>query len=553
VLCSNCGYENPSLNRFCGMCGTPLPQKPITAPGAQSTLSFTRLPIEVSRPVSSTVSKDAKKVPAAASKKASSTVVEEAPSIAPSSPEPQVFESQLPPVQQSTTTDTSSAHAEKNYFSQAAESESLEQFIAGFHYTPPSEEDEVTMTGDRPVVDLDMKLQSSLPDTLPEERMQVAESPVTTSSPVSQDMPAIKQEPVEPPPFAMRAEKTQAANRSRFLDIAEPVAQPAVPETHTSIGGPSFLGLSDTPAMPETYDTSGRSHWRAWLAIIVLLIFAGLGFLEWRAEKNQSTSGPIGIMKMQIERLRGKKDATVTPAPSAAPITESGSTPQPQGSGPDMQVVPAQKPQTSAPNNTNNPAPSPQKPANSAAPSTPAGTPQSKAQPPSQAPDKPSSTRSATDGDGNPPPSTPAATDQTPTRESDPAAESGKDELVKAENASDAAAASAWLWKSVAKGNGEAPIRLANMYIKGDGVPQNCEQALVLLRSAATKENAAARSRLGSLYAAGTCVPRDRVRAFEYMSSAVEANPNATWARNFREQLWANMTPQERTQAQKYR
>jgi hypothetical protein len=127
------------------------------------------------------------------------------------------------------------------------------------------------------------------------------------------------------------------------------------------------------------------------------------------------------------------------------------------------------------------------------------------------------------------------------------------EELAKAENASDAAAASAWLWKAVAKGNPEAPIRLANMYIKGDGVTKSCEQALVLLKSAAAKENAAARSRLGSLYATGNCVPRDRVRAFEYMNSALDVNPNAPWARDFREQLWNQMTPQERTLAQKSR
>ena len=105
----------------------------------------------------------------------------------------------------------------------------------------------------------------------------------------------------------------------------------------------------------------------------------------------------------------------------------------------------------------------------------------------------------------------------------------------------------------MAKGNPEAPIKLANMYIKGDGVSQSCDQAMVLLRSAAAKENAPARSRLGALYATGTCVPRDRVRAYEYMSQAVEANPNAAWARDFRKQLWEHMTPQEREEARKSR
>jgi hypothetical protein len=127
----------------------------------------------------------------------------------------------------------------------------------------------------------------------------------------------------------------------------------------------------------------------------------------------------------------------------------------------------------------------------------------------------------------------------------------GAEELAKAANASDAAAASAWLWKSVAKGNPEAPIKLANMYIKGDGVPQSCEQAMVLLRSAAAEENAAARSRLGALYATGTCVPRNRVRAYQYMNQALQVNPNAIWAKDFRQQLWTQMTPEERQQAQK--
>ncbi len=50
MVCSSCGQENPSTNRFCGMCGTPLPQRPLTAPGAQSTVGFTRVPVEPAGP-----------------------------------------------------------------------------------------------------------------------------------------------------------------------------------------------------------------------------------------------------------------------------------------------------------------------------------------------------------------------------------------------------------------------------------------------------------------------------------------------------------------------
>ena len=92
----------------------------------------------------------------------------------------------------------------------------------------------------------------------------------------------------------------------------------------------------------------------------------------------------------------------------------------------------------------------------------------------------------------------------------------GADELAKANNASDSAAEAAWLWKATAKGNPTAPVRLADMYIKGEGVPRSCEQAIVLLKTAAQKENAVARNQLASMYDSGTCVQRNRVEAYRW-------------------------------------
>ena len=48
MVCSACGYENQAGMRFCGMCGMPLPHRPLTTPGAQSTLNYTRVPLETS-------------------------------------------------------------------------------------------------------------------------------------------------------------------------------------------------------------------------------------------------------------------------------------------------------------------------------------------------------------------------------------------------------------------------------------------------------------------------------------------------------------------------
>ncbi|MDR3747176.1 MAG: zinc-ribbon domain-containing protein [Acidobacteriota bacterium] len=567
MLCSNCGFENPSGHRFCGMCGTPLPQPPITVPDAQSTVRFTRLPVEVSQAAPSSIANGPDRGAPAAIK--------------------------TPETQPTSAT-------EPNYFSQAEQAESIEQFIAGFRYTPPVQEDEVTMTGAKPELDSATKYEPAVPISLSEEpSMPVAEPPAKVEEPLAPQALPVEQAAVrddasaaeslaeqlspvitEPPPFATKGIKEQAPERSRFLDFSEPPAEEVPKSPETSIGGPSFLGLSDTPATPayisdeSDLGTTHASHWRAWTAVIVICVFAALGILEWRAEKGQSNNGPIGIMKMQIERLKGKKGAIITPPASSEAATQPAqpsSTSPPANSGPQMQAAPQQKPQTTNPQPAGSQETTPEKPANpgaaSNAPAPPvtkvqsAATPTSsttgnvaaggpKPQPPTAKAGSANST-SAQAANGSPNSTAQSAdTAESKTEKPGKTTTPGAEEFAKAATASDSAAASAWLWKAVAKGNPEAPVKLANMYIKGDGVPQSCDQAMVLLRSAAAKENAAARSRLGALYATGTCVPRNRVRAYEYMSEAVKANPNAAWARDFREQLWIKMTPQERQQAQ---
>ncbi len=557
MLCSNCGFENPTGHHFCGMCGTPLPQRPILAPGAQSTADLTRRPVEASQSVA----------PPSTNLSSSSTATE-----------PLGTETQH------------SVPTGPNYFSQAEQAESLEQFIAGFRYAPPPEEEEVTMTGAKPELDEAATYEPQAPVSLSDEPSVSEAEPlpnvdapsVSVADPVPNAEPLrprlverdaappaetiVEQPPliaIEPPPFATKGMKDQDAERSRFLDLSEPTKEEVPTSTPTRIGGPSFLGLSDTPAsMAYVADDSAerQSHWRVWSAIIVLGIFAVLGFLEWRAEKNQSSNGPIGIMKMQLDRLKGQKGAVITPpAPSQATSATAEPTPSssPQGSGPQMSVAPQPKPQTATPSPSSNRETESAKQANPGAASNPAtAIPTPKAQ---QSPTAPSGAANVakppeTTQSANAKPATSSAKAETPSAEAEKPAKAtspGAEELAKAASASDAAAASAWLWKAVAKGNPEAPVKLANLYIKGDGVPQSCEQALVLLRSAAAKENAAALSRLGTLYATATCVPRNRVRAYQYMGEALTANPAAAWPRQFKEQLWAQMTPEERQRAQK--
>ena len=59
------------------------------------------------------------------------------------------------------------------------------------------------------------------------------------------------------------------------------------------------------------------------------------------------------------------------------------------------------------------------------------------------------------------------------------------------------------LWNSVEKGNASAELQLAEMYWKGRGVVQNCDQALILLTAAARKGSAEAEKRLQEFHREG--------------------------------------------------
>jgi hypothetical protein len=130
---------------------------------------------------------------------------------------------------------------------------------------------------------------------------------------------------------------------------------------------------------------------------------------------------------------------------------------------------------------------------------------------------------------------------------------SGNPGINKGQNARSKAAEVTWLWKATAKGNPDAPIRLADIYIRGDVVPRNCAQAVDVLRTAAINENVRACNRLALMYAVGICVTSNRVEAYRWLGAALAADPNNQWAQRNRDLNWQQMTPHERTLAMKYR
>jgi hypothetical protein len=63
------------------------------------------------------------------------------------------------------------------------------------------------------------------------------------------------------------------------------------------------------------------------------------------------------------------------------------------------------------------------------------------------------------------------------------------------------------LWSSVQAGNTKAAVALADLYMRGDGVPVNCDQARVLLVVASKENNAEAIKKLQTLDETGCPAP----------------------------------------------
>jgi hypothetical protein len=95
-----------------------------------------------------------------------------------------------------------------------------------------------------------------------------------------------------------------------------------------------------------------------------------------------------------------------------------------------------------------------------------------------------------------------------PSAHSGTASTPGAEEMNRAAHASAPELRAVWLWRALAKGNPEAPVELATIYEQGSGVARSCDQARILLRSAAAKGNEQARQDLQQLQHRGGCSAR---------------------------------------------
>lgn len=327
---------------------------------------------------------------------------------------------------------------------------------------------------------------------------------------------------VEDPPARVEPTESRTLEKQRLADVREFKNPHALPPNR--ITGPSFLGLSDESS--ETSESSylldddqpQRSHWRAWVALAVLALLGFLIYKQWRAVKagaaevtqraaafssgNTSQSKPEGNVSGD-----GAASTAASQPPTDGALRSSSDLDKPE----DDKTAPessTSKDETAA---------SSSKDTTSAAASKAndqSDLSDAKAKEPEEA-----STEEAMDD---------AADTKTEEKDSAKTAKKSQpapDREPQFDNAS---------------------VDQADRYLRGQGVPQNCSRAISLLRSAAREGNPRAQVKLGALYATGHCVTQDRAAAYQWLARAQETQPNNSYLQRTMNNLWANMTPEER-------
>jgi zinc-ribbon domain/Sel1 repeat len=90
------------------------------------------------------------------------------------------------------------------------------------------------------------------------------------------------------------------------------------------------------------------------------------------------------------------------------------------------------------------------------------------------------------------------------------------------------------------------PVAEAERYINGQGVRQDCDHGLRLLKPAAEQSNPKAMIALGALYSTGTCTPRDLPTAYRWFALALHKEPDNQPLQDDLQKLWSQMTQPER-------
>lgn len=256
-----------------------------------------------------------------------------------------------------------------------------------------------------------------------------------------------------------------------------------------SISGPSFLGLSGEADIGLLDEEEPRSHVRRNVLLAILAVFLVLAVMQWRSMRD------TGLAYLQNGSMRVAPQSTATRNSPAVAADNAGLVPGNVAQAPSPAQAGSPQPVETSPNAGRAVASSVPEPSDQTAATNP----------PAMA--------NRTEPVENTKPVELAETSTAGARPANSqgtheATVPGAAEMARASRAADSAARAAWLWRAVSKGNPVAPIELAHMYAEGRGVAQSCDQAQLLLQSAAARGNGEAQQDLRQLRARGNCAAR---------------------------------------------
>jgi hypothetical protein len=311
------------------------------------------------------------------------------------------------------------------------------------------------------------------------------------------------------------------------------------------VSGPSFLGLGDERSRDLDYlleDEPPRGHARLYLALLLLVVSAGLLAWHWQRDgypwsglvlKPTVSSAPVSSRPVPPPDSAAAAapvvpvEPTPNPAPPEAQAATQGATSEavqpsagePAGGGSVANPSSAAKPgdQTSPPSDLADSGET----AKAAAPVSPQTSEPETAEPASQGTRVTSA--APTPKPVNPTLVRPRSATSRPSPTVGPPADSFEDRLV---------------------ADGER-------YLYGRGVPEDCARAQRNLQIGARQSNPRAQTLLGAMYATGHCVNRDLPTAYRWFAKALHGDPGNSRVQRDLEVLWKQMTPEERQLAMK--
>jgi hypothetical protein len=264
----------------------------------------------------------------------------------------------------------------------------------------------------------------------------------------------------EPAPFVQNQE-------SHFVPRDHDVYKPRLNTNELSL----FQSMRDVGYNDEYPDeilspphTSGS--YRLYVGIVLTIIIGALAYMAWRGAQATSQTSHLETPAPPAATTEPATSAPAPPSPAKTDTPDRAASAENQAAGPSREAAepPRAKPVRNAATTRSNKASAPRR---------------------------------------------------TPRPEKTPQAEAlagtGAEELAVAQRylngtngqGRNSAEAAKWLWKAMAKHNGDAPLLLSDLYLKGDGVSKNCDQARVLLDAAALKGVKDAGQRLRHLQAFG--------------------------------------------------